>query len=522
MTRVVERPFGFGGKLFMMILLAIAGGFVWAMIDTGRSFADVAKIIAPGDPAPVSTAPPASPTGPRPPSPPVPRPQPNAPVVPAPLPPGPVTYSPEKMAALFEEIDGHLKRGRIKEARELVRRQNASLVPAFHIEQFRRTEEVLGRYHQLMLETTPGAAIDLPLLAEMDLKSGGALVVKNLQEGDTEYRYETLVGIRSGIKKSSVTAVRRYPKDQGSPLVDEELERQASYRGIRIQKSANSTEWKFSDPPGSSVAGFSYFELADFCARNGRNSRIVPLFEEGLKRDPQLTATVFEKKAARFVDTFLYFIAIQSKEDAQGAYEVLKNRYGRSVAYRDRVEGDDEVRKMFAALFDTALAVAPKPAPPGPDSPAPPTPEPEPEPDQPPPSPPPGSPPAPPAPPPPAVPTPPKPVDDDPDRVDGAEPTILPKDAPSKAVDLVKKGDDLFKQALKHVLNSDSQKNPTGWVEENKKALKLLNEAFDKCYYPAQEVFEKAKKEVPRTLTKRVRHCQMTRVMCRKRDVAAR
>jgi hypothetical protein len=168
------------------------------------------------------------------------------------------------------------------------------------------------------------------------------------------------------------------------------------------------------------------------------------------------------------------------------------------------------------------MAVAPKPAPPGPDSPSPPTPEPEPEPDQPPPTPPPGSPPAPPAPPPPAVPTPPKPVDDDPDRVDGAEPTILPKDAPSKAVDLVKKGDDLFKQAMKHVLNSDSQKNPTGWVEENKKALKLLNEAFDKCYYPAQEVFEKAKKEVPRTLTKRVRHCQMTRVMCRKRNVAAR
>jgi hypothetical protein len=106
--------------------------------------------------------------------------------------------------------------------------------------------------------------------------------------------------------------------------------------------------------------------------------------------------------------------------------------------------------------------------------------------------------------------------------VDGAEQTVMPHDAPSKAVELVKKGDDLFKQAMKHVLNSDSTKNPTGWIAENRKALALLTQAFDKCYYPAQEVFEKAKKPIPRSLTKRVRHVQMTKVMCRKRDVAAR
>jgi hypothetical protein len=39
-------------------------------------------------------------------------------------------------------------------------------------------------------------------------------------------------------------------------------------------------------------------------------------------------------------------------------------------------------------------------------------------------------------------------VDDDPDRVDAAEPTVLPADSPSKAVDLVKKGDELFKQEM--------------------------------------------------------------------------
>src|SRR5688572_10754887 len=182
---------------------------------------------------------------------------------------------------------------------------------------------------------------------------------------------------------------------------------------------------------------------------------------------------------------------------------------------------------MYADLFDTAIAQAPKPDPDGSSPPVPPTPapEPEPEPDLPPPPPPDATPPPPGAPPapPPAPKPPPKPVEDvDPDRVDGAAPTILPPGSPSKAVDLVKKGDELFKQAMKHVLNSDSQKNPTGWIEENRKALTLLTQAFDKCYYPAQEVFEKAKKDIPRTLTNRVRQCQMTKVMCRRRDVGSR
>ena len=207
---------------------------------------------------------------------------------------------------------------------------------------------------------------------------------------------------------------------------------------------------------------------------------------------------------------------------------MLKKRYQMSAAYRERVEGDKDIRDAYAELFDATIAQAPKPPPPAPEgsSPPVPTPDPEPPPDVPPPPPPeppaPGVPPAPPAAPPAPPPKPPV-VDEDPDRVDGAAPTALPPNSPSKAVDLVKKGDELFKQAMKHVLNSDSQKNPTGWIEENKKALALLSQAFDKCYYPAQELFSTSgKKEVPRTLLNRVRQCQMTRVMCRKRDVAAR
>src|SRR5690349_4056566 len=302
MTRVVRRPFGFPGKLFLTILLSIAIGFGWAMVDSGRSFADVAKIIAPGE----SAAAPAPPPTPRAPS----TQSPNSPtgtapvdpVIPVPAPTGPIAYSSEKMTSLFEEIDAHLKRGRIKEARELIRRQNASLVPASAIEKFRRAEEDLARYHQLLLETLPGVAIDLPLIAEMDLRSGGALVVKNLQESETEVRYETLNGIRGRMARKDVRDIRKYGKDAGAPLVDEELARQASYRGIRIEKVKDSIEWKFSDAPNTSVPGFAYFELADFCARNGRNSRVVPLFAEGLKRDPRLASTVFEKKAGQFVD----------------------------------------------------------------------------------------------------------------------------------------------------------------------------------------------------------------------------
>ena len=168
MTRVVRRPFGFPGKLFLTILLAIAIGFGWAMVDSGRTFADVAKIIAPGEPAPA----PAPPPTPRIPAPQGPSPTgtaPAVPVIPAPAPTGPIAYSAEKMTALFDEIEAHLKRGRIKEARELIRRQNPTLVPASAIEKFRHAEEDLGRYHQLLLETLPGAAIDLPLMAELEI-----------------------------------------------------------------------------------------------------------------------------------------------------------------------------------------------------------------------------------------------------------------------------------------------------------------------------------------------------------------
>jgi hypothetical protein len=440
--------------------------------------------------------------------------------VPGPI--APAAYSKEKMDSLFEDIDGHLKRGRIKEARELIRRQNAALVPAPQMDRFRRTEEELGRYHQLLLETVPGAAIDLPAIAQLDIRRGGELIVKNFQETETEVRFETLTGIRSRMKRSDIANIRKPPKDTAGVFVDEELERQASYRGIRITKSG--TDWKFSDPPQGPAPGFAYFELADFCARNGRNNRLVPLFAEGLKRDPTLPSTVFEKKAERFVDIFLYFISIQAKEDAQSAYDVLTKRYRRSKAYTDRVENDKQVREAFAELFETEIASAPKPPPPGPEDPAPPTPEPEPPPDLPPPppgAPPPAPPPA--GPPPPAAPPAPKPpVDEDPDRVDGAAPTVLPPGSPSKAVEMVKKGDEIFKQAMKHVLNSDSQKNPNGWIDENRKALALLTQAFEKFYYPAQGVFEQAKKEVPRTLLNRVRQCQMTKVMCRKRDIGAR
>src|SRR4029077_11165312 len=107
--------------------------------------------------------------------------------------------------------------------------QNAALVPATQMERYRRVEEEVGRYNQLLALTIHGAAIDLPLMAELDLKSGGTLVVKNLQEVESDYRFETLTGIKSRVPKGTVTSLRRYEKERAGILVDEELERQASY-----------------------------------------------------------------------------------------------------------------------------------------------------------------------------------------------------------------------------------------------------------------------------------------------------
>jgi hypothetical protein len=98
----------------------------------------------------------------------------------------------------------------------------------------------------------------------------------------------------------------------------------------------------------------------------------------------------------------------------------------------------------------------------------------------------------------------------------------LPDDSPKSAVDLVKRGDDLYEQAMKCVKNSDQSANPSGWQAENKKALGLLTKAFDECYYKAQEAFETAKKPIPRNLLDRTRECQITRVMCRKRSISSK
>src|SRR5262245_30684277 len=368
MARIVRRSFGFGGKLVFMLFLALVAGFLWAMADSGRSFADVAKILSPSAPAPAAPAPVAPTAGPKVKVDPTEKPVPAAPAAPvAPL--RPAAYSMEKMDSLFEELATHLRRGRIREANELLRRQDVSLVPASRMDEFRKSDTEVGRYIRLLGETIYGAAVDLPQIAELDLRSGGAIVVKNLQESPVDVRFETLTGIRSTLKKSDVTAIRRSTKEMGGVLVDEELEKQASYRGVRIAKTG--VDWAFGDGPKGSVPGYSFFELADFCARNGRNQRVVPLFAEGLKRDPNLAATVFEKKAAQFVDILLYFIAIQSKEDAQRTYDVLKRRYGLSKAYRERVENDQEVRKMFADLFDTEVAQGPKSEAPKTEDPAP-------------------------------------------------------------------------------------------------------------------------------------------------------
>jgi len=514
MVRVVRRPFGFAGKFCLMILLALVGGLVLAMSEKKLSPSDLAGLFSKSTDQPPAPGTPPPTTPPRPPvAPPGAPPRPPAPPAVPPVVPETSLYSPAKMSMFFTEFDGFLRRGQIKEARELLRGQKPAMVPKEHQERFRTLEQEVGKYHQLLLLTFHGNTVDLPQMAELELRSGGMLVVKNLQESAGDYRYETLTGIKARVTKDTVVNIRKYEKDRAGLLVDEELEKQASYRGFRIAKEG--LAWKFLESPQRPASGFDYFELADFCARNGRNARIVPLFAEGLKRDPDLPATVFEKKAERFVDVFLFFISIRSKDDAKRAYDHLTAHYGRSRAFRDKVELDSDVREAYKDLFETPMAVEPKdppPAPPGPPGPEPPAPPP----------PPPPAPGEPPAPAPPAAPPPPKPPppDDDPDRVRPSQKTALPSDAPSRAVDLVRKGDEIFEEAMKRVLNSSNEKNPQGWADENKKALELLNKAHDQCYYPAQEAFEKAKKPIPTALLRRVREVQMTRAMCRKRAVS--
>ena len=94
---------------------------------------------------------------------------------------------------------------------------------------------------------------------------------------------------------------------------------------------------------------------------------------------------------------------------------------------------------------------------------------------------------------------------------------LVPGGTAPEVLALVAKGDAAFDQAMKHLLDSDSNDNPSGWAGENAKALDLFMRANQEGYLPAQEKFGAA--VPPQPLLDRVRECTLRASLCRKRSV---
>jgi outer membrane biosynthesis protein TonB len=513
-----------GGRLFFAILLALVVGYVWACVENKRNPLDVFKLFASKEPEPEPAKPkPVAKTEPARVEPaPTPKPKPKVEVAPTPTPEPPPSptpagmYSSIEMSALFGTVDDFLRKGKFYDAVEQLRSKNRLKVPEDQIKSFTEYEQRANQYYTLLQETTKGITLDTPPNTRVTLSMNEAMFVgRVLREDKNSLTLETLSGLRPTWKKTEIKKVDALDKYQGYAAVTVQLRKDAEAVGLTVEGEPGKP-YAYKEKPGKTVTALRFFEFADFCARNAANNQIMPLFDEALKRDPNLLGTVHEVKGERMTNVFMFFLARKEMDDANKALELLKKNYSDTRAYRENVATDTTMQEYMASLMKkpsqpiAKLDIKPTPAPqPAFTSPTPapsPTPEPKPEP----------------SPNPPA----PTPQPAEPERVTEATPysspsaVKMPDGTAQKVLDLVAKGDRYYNEAMDHLNDSNPQRNPTTWSEENHKALDLFQKATKEAYVPAQDLYGNS--PVPQALLDRVREATMCSYMCRKRSVSTR
>src|SRR5579862_1569792 len=464
-----SNSYGFGGKLIGAVVLALLGGYIWACVETGRSPLVILSLFgSKEEPEAAKAAPPPKKELPRPEPIAAKKPEPpkavEPPVVkkvePAPS-TGPRPYSAVDMSILFNETDDLLRRGKFFEARNKIGNASRLLVPADALTKFTEYELRVGKFHNLLLETTKGGTIDMPKMTRILIKNGGKLIVKILNETPDAVTYETLTGIRSRITRDRCEEIAPLEPVYARVEVNNELKTQAGYKGLILETDAMKA-LSIKDKPGRTATGLQIFDLADFCARNGANNHLLPLFEEALTRDPDLLVTVHETKADRMVEVLIYFLSINSAADARRTADLLKERYADTKSYKDRVLADADINNAMDMILKRGKPIAklnpPSPAKPPPDLPRPAEPKPpmppseEPKPDEPKPS-------------DAAAPKPAEEVVRNTDPEKPAEPTTvaMPEGTSGKIADLVSRGDKLYNEAMVHLQASNPSINPDGW-----------------------------------------------------------
>ena len=515
------RSSGLGGKIVAALFFAAIAGYFWACVESGRNPLDILSLFSrpaveadsadarKKAPAPPKPAPPKPEPAPAPKPEPAPAPKPE----PAPEPPKPAskTYSPVEMTGLWTTLDDHLRRGRLFEAREKVQNTSKVLIPAEHAAKFADYEARVAKYYALVQETTRGILIDMPKISAVILKSENKLVVKVLSQTPAALFFETITGIRGKLDASTIKSTEELKPAYAAAEIKLELVKKAGYLGLEVTDTPGQP-LVYKDRPNRPRATGSqiFFDLADFCARNGANDKLVPLFDEALQRDPDLLTSVHEVKADRLVNVLLYFLGINAGADAQKTLELLKDKYHDTKAYKERVAEDADVKAVSEIVVGRRASPAPKPAPLAkldpppsatPPQPLPPKPEPGPAPT-------------------PAKPEPRETERSDPGRAVEPNTLAMPDGTPTKVRDFISIGDRHFTEAMLHLQASDPNINPDGWSDENKKALGFFQRAVNEGYIPAQDAY--GKDVPPQPLLDRVRETTMRMSLCRKRSVSTR
>lgn len=409
-------------------------------------------------------------------------------------------YSAAEMAAVHQGVDDLVHKGKFLQAAEKLRAVQRPRIPAGELAKFSESERRVAGYAGLLLETTAGNTLDVPLLSRIAIKNGGKPLGRIVKDDGVFLFYETLTGIRSRLAKEQVEMITGLTPQESAAEVLAELRRQGGNRSLMLQTEAGKPPaWK--ELGGKKLTGAQYFALAEFAARNGAGEFLPGLFDLAVARDPEIRAAAHAAKGERLVNQLFYALTVNQLPQANYSLDALTSRYRDTAPYKDKLFADKETSEIVKVLLKRDLpepkpAVVPEPAkpttpdaPPTVAGPAPPVPEPLP------------LPPPEPAPAPAGVPV---------------TAIKLPSGTPPDVVDLVAKGDKNFDEGMKHLLNSDPSINPDGWSQENTKALELFRKANQESYLPAQEKYATG---WPRSLLDRVRETTMRVALCRKRSV---
>jgi hypothetical protein len=510
-----------GGKLFFAVLLALVLGYVWACVENHRNPLDLLKLFASKEPEP-APKPPAPPPRKEPERRPEPAPvKKETKVEPAPVvkvepvvPANPSLYSSIEMSALFGTVDDLIRKGRFYGALEALRSKSRLKIPEDQVKMFTDYEERASRYYQLLQETTKGITIEMPPITRIFIRNAGKIVGKILFEDSASVIIENLMNIRSKIMKSDMEKMETLQQAYGYAEITMALKDQCKYAGL-IPEGAPGKPLSYKEQPGKSVPALKFFDLADFCARNGANDQVLPLFDEALRRDSNLLATVHEVKGDRMTNVFLFFLQTKAVADATKALDLIKRNYSDTKAYREKIATDAETKEYMDLVMTKRSAPVPpsqplakldvKPEAPPSSTPLPAAPDPK----------------------PPSAPVvAPTPASSEPERLTEPAPYVsptsikLPEGMPPRVVDAVSKGDRYYDEAMKHLHLSNPQVSPTNWADENHQALALFKKANEEGYLPAQDMF--GANPVPQALLDRVRDTTMCSAMCRKRSVSTK